>query len=170
MEYQPSVRYTQSGIETYDLEGNVLERLVYKKALSDLTHKPWLVCAELPLSEIHDLEHLDIKSRIKLYKCMRNMGLMLIMLGFGDKPQDVLDWFRHPSYGQWVKDDVPYMLSANELGGKMEVKNPTSSIDGFVSFSLLAFNEEVDLTMGWDRFLLSSTIDVRIELYEGIEY
>lgn len=169
IEYQPQIKFRDNGFDVLDLNGDVSERFVYGRSLSDVSNEAWKVAGRLEFSLIEGLEVYDVKRKVRAFDEILDTSLMLILLGYGESPQDVLDWFKTPSYGQWVQPGVPYMVRVSELGSsRVEVNNAECSIDGQVTFSVLFLREEVDLTMSWDRFLLASKINVREDFYESI--
>ena len=152
-----------------NIDGDVTERLVYGKSLCDLSNRSWVEAGCLNISDVYGFDVYGIRERVNAFSKVRDMALMLILLGYGETPQEVLDWFIHPYYGEWVKGDVPYMVRWEGTGSsRLEVGQISCSVDGVVSFVIDILGEEVDLNMSWDRFLLSATIDVRGDYFEGI--
>ena len=169
IEYQPSIIAEDGGLSVYNLNGELEERLVYGKSMGDISNESWKTACQLPIYMIEELDVFKVKHKIRALEAILDCTLMLIMLGYGDTPQEVLDWFIQPSYGRWVKEEIPYLVRISDLGSsRVEVADISCTIDGLVSFSVAFLSEDVDLSIPWDRFLLTSKIDVRENLYESI--
>lgn len=169
VEYQPQIKGDSSGLTVYDLDGNILERLVYGQAMSDISNEPWRVACQLHLYAVEGLDVFKVGKRMRALECILETTMMLILLGYGESAQEVLGWFQDPFYGRWVISEIPYLVRVGEMGSsRLEVKNATCSIEGLVTFTVDILGEEVDLSMPWDRFLLHSKIDVKEDIYESI--
>jgi len=134
-----------------------------------MNNDTWVKAGEVDIWSINGLESFGLHEKMSAIKKIRDMAFMLVMLGYGETPQEVLDSFKDLSYGAWIKTEVPYMVRASEMGSTyVEISDVRCSIDGIVSFSVEILGEEVDLCMSWDRFLLSATINARNDDYESL--
>lgn len=162
VEYQPRIVIDGDRVKVIDLDGRVSMSMVRGVSLSDVSTEEWRRAATLLVDDIDDLYTFEVKEQYSAVKRIRDMMFMLIMLGYGQPAQEVAEWFKKPSQGEWLRDGVPYLVNADLSGiGSVEASDARCSIDGQVTFRADFVDDEVDLTMTWDRFLLSASIDIK---------
>jgi hypothetical protein len=162
LEYQPKVVFDRDTVSLYDLDGRLEARYIRGVSVSDMPQDEWRLAARLNVDLIDGLHLLNARDHLKALKRIRDNILMLTLLGYGDSAQEVASWFERPSECAWIKPGMPVVVQARDIGfGSLEATNVIGSICGSVSFTVEMIGDEVDFSLSWDKFLLSSTIDAR---------
>lgn len=134
----------------------------------DVPQDEWREAVSVSVDMIDDLDVFDPAEHFKAIKRIRDMIFMLVMLGYGQPAQEVASWFLEPSRGAWLKPGLPFVMSNKSTGlGLIEVVDARCSIDGQVTFAASFLDDDVEFVMTWDRFLLSTQIDIKEAGHEG---